>query len=318
MTSCCGIGALSALSIGQSGGTLSRMDFIEFTPTKIIKTLSDGSRNTIRGTFAHNSISATEGLAFVEFRVSMYMTAAKMDILLPLMGLIETPTDTFTIATTSANIATATAIEAKVIVTPNGGKDHTFDNAKVARWVIHGRKGTDPVRIDIDFVAKSWAEAASGTYTHGTIVEGYPYGFTQGSMTLEGATRYFNQVRLGMDYGLLVESNNSIYPTNLCWSDYNLNFGTGVLLSVCDSTTDLYTVPMTSATAATGSQLTLGWTRTVGAATYSTSFVVGNVKLLPRFPGIKKNDFNRLPVFGTGFEVTGGAGLLVCTNDASA
>lgn len=310
MVMCCGTGALSKLSIGPSGGTLSRMDFIEFIPTRLIKVLSDGSKNVIRGTLDHGSIHPSEGMAWVEFRTTMYMTAAKNDVLFPLMGMAESPTDTFTLA----DALTA----GKVVVTPNGGKDHTFDNAFVSKWMVHGQKGTDPIRIDIDWCALSWAEAALGTYTHGTIVEGHPYAFAgQGSMTLEGATRYFNQVRLGLDYHLITEHNNSIYPTNICPSDHDLSFGTGVLYSTCDSSTDLYTVPMTTATAATGSQLTLAWSRAVGAATYSTNFVVGNVKLTPRYPGIKKNAFNRLPIFGKGYAV-GSAALLISVNDASA
>lgn len=304
MTSCCGTGALSRLSIGATGGSLTRMDFIDFNPTKIVKTLADGSQNTIRGTLDHSSVAAAESIAFVEFRVSMYMTAAKMDVLLPLMGLAESPSDTFTLADALP--------ESKVVLTPYGGKDFTFDNLLVSQWFVHGRKGTDPIRIDIDFIGKNWAEAASGTYTHGTIVEGLPYGFTQGSMTLEGATRYFNQFRLGLNYGLVTEHNNSVYATNVCPTDHSLTFGTGVLYSTCDSTTDLYTIPMTSSTAATGSQLTLGFTR----STVSTSFVVGNVKLVPRPPHIRKSDFNRLPVYGKGYAVGSGA-LLVVTNDAT-
>ena len=311
VSSCCGTGSLSKLSIGASGGTLSRMDFIEFNPTKIIKTLSDGSQNTIRGTLDHNSTAASEGPAWVEFRTTMYLTAAKLDVLLPLLGLAESPTDTFTLADALS--------PSKIVLSPNGGKDHTFDNVYPDRWTIHGQAGTDPIRIDIDWCAMSWAEATLGTYTHGTTVEGFPYSFHgQGSMTLEGVTRYFNQVRIGLDYGLIKERNNSLYLSNVCPSDHSLSFGTGVLYSTCDSNTDLYTVPMATATAATGSQLTVGWSRVVGAATYGTSIVVGNVKLLPRFPGIKKSAFNRLPVFGTGYAVTGGAGLLTVVNDASA
>lgn len=280
------------------------MDFIEFTPTKIVKTLSDGSQNVIRGTLDHGSTAAAEGIAFVEFRISMYMTAAKNDILLPLMGLAESPSDTFTLADALP--------EAKVVLTPYGGKDFTFDNLLVSQWFVHGRKGSDPIRLDIDFVGKNWAEAASGTYTHGTIVEGLTYGFTQGSMTLEGATRYFNQFRLGLNYGLITEHNNSVYATNVCPTSHDLTFGSGVLYSTCDSNTDLYSIPMTSATAATGSQLTLGFTR----GTVSTSFVVGNVKLIPRPPHIRKSDFNRLPLFGRGFAV-GSNPLLVCVNDST-
>lgn len=304
MTACCGTGALSKLSIGATGGSLTRMDFISFTPTRTVKTLSDGSRNVIRGTLDHGSTAATEGIAFVEFRISMHMTAAKNDILLPLMGLAESPTDTFTLADALP--------EAKVVLTPYGGKDFTYDNIRVSRWFVHGRKGGDPIRLDIDFVGKNWTEAASGTYTHGSIVEGYTYGFTQGSMTLESATRYFNQFRLGLDYGLITEHNNSVYATNICPTDHNLTFGTGVLYSTCDSTTDLYTTPMTSSTAATGSQLVLGFTRD----TLSTQFTVGNVKLIPRPPQISKTDFNRLPIYGQGYAV-GSSPMLVVTNDAT-
>ena len=299
---CCNVGATSRLSIG---GT--RMDFIDFMPERFMKTLSDGSKQSIRGTLDHNSLSVGEGMLFVEFRISMYMTALKLDTLLPILGLTETPTDTFTLG----DVLTPTTI----ILGPKASPEQVYGNAICGRWVISGQKGMEPVKLTMWFRAKTVTEqVVNTTFTNQTtppLVEGYPYSFTNGSMNLYGAARFFNQFQLGMDYGLIDEFNNSVTATNICPTDHALTIGTSVLYSSCDNNTDLWTLPLSGSVV--GSTFTLNFDRTdVGK---STHFSVGNVKLLARPPQVVKPDFLRLPIHGQGYAL-GTAPLLIATNVA--
>lgn len=289
-TSCCGIGALSKLAINGV-----RYEFIEFLPTRLVKILSDGSQFAIRGQLDRDQVDVTEGILFVEFMVSMYLTPEKMDNLLPIMGLAESPTDTFTIGDTLNDYT--------VIVGPNGAKEQTFSNCLVSKWRVHGRKGADPMRLDLHFVGKGWSEQTAGTFftsnTSPAMVAGTPMAFTNGSMTLLSATRYFNQISLSVDYGVVTEFNNSVTATNNCPTTINIDIGTSVLYNTCDGNTDLWTNPMGGDI--TGSAFVFNMQRTVSAANYQTQFTIANVKLVPRPPTIRKNDLNRLPVQLVGF-----------------
>ncbi len=299
---CCNVGALAKLAIG---GT--RMDFIEFSPERFIKVLSDGSVRAIRGRLDHSSDAVGEGMLFVQFRISMYMSALKNDVLLPIMGLAESPTDTFTLGDTLS--------PTNIILGPSGSKEQVYTDCYCGRWMVAGQKGTDPVRLDLWFTAKTWSEQDPLTFFTGAntpvLNEGYYYSFTNGSMNLLGAARYFNQFRMVMDYGLISEFNNSITATNICPTDHRLQIGTGVLYSTCDSNTDLFTVPMGGDVS--GSAFTLNFDR--ADVSKSTHFSVGNVKLIARPPRVVKNDFLRLPVNGEGFAL-GTSPMLICVNSA--
>lgn len=303
--SCCNVGALAKFAIGGV-----RMDIIDFMPDRFVKVLSDGSIRSIRGKLDHNQNYANEGMQFVQFRVGMYMTALKNDTLLPIMGLTESPTDTFTLGDSLSSTT--------VVLGPSGSKEQTFTECYCGRWMLSGQKGMEPVRLDLWFTGKTWSEADAGTFfvssTNPALTEGYPYSFTQGTMNLLGATRAFNQFRLVMDYGLITEFNNSVTATNICPTDHALQIGTSVLYSTCDGNTDLWTEPMGGDV--TGSEFTLNFSRTVGAATYSTNFTVANAKLIARPPRVVKNDFLRLPINAVGF-ATGTSPLLVVSNDAT-
>lgn len=283
------------------------MDFIEFSPTRFIKVLTDGSSRAIRGRLDHNANAVVEGLQFVEFRISMYMSALKNDTLLPIMGMTESPADTFTLGDT-LNPTT-------VILGPKASKEQVFSDCYCGRWMVSGQKGTDPVRLDLWFTGKTWSEQTIGTFfvsdTSPALNEGYYYAFTNGSMNLLGAERYFNQFRMVMDYGLITEFNNSLSATVVCPTDHRLQIATGVLYSDCDSTTDLWTVPMGGDVS--GNSFNLTFNR--ADVSKSTEFSVSNVKLIARPPRVVKNDFLRLPINGEGYAL-GTAPLLVASNVA--
>ena len=304
MTNCCSTGALAKLSIA---GT--RMDFIEFTP-QIVKALSDGSEKAIRGTLDHQKNSATEGLLHVKFKISFFMTALKNDVLLPLLGMAESPTDTFTLGDTHPT--------ATIVLGPNGNAEQTYTEALCTKWVVTGTRGGDPVRLDTWWTAKTITEAAAGTtfisQTNPALIEGFAYSFLHGTAIFAGETRKFYNFSLGADYREVVEYLNNTTASSVCVSDHALSFSCGVLWDICSGNEELWTSPLSGDT--TGSQLTLSFSRTVGAATYSTTFVVANFKLIARPPRIVKNDLARLSVHGVGF-ADSSTPMLVVTNDAT-
>ena len=276
------------------------MDFIQVHGTRIIKTLSDGSSQTIRGQLDRIDTNVAEGMLHVNFRVQMWMSAAKMDILLPCMGFAESPTDTFILGDSLPSC--------KVIIGPGGAPEVTYDGAYVTDWVVVGRKGSNPIMIDIGFVGKTRVEAAAGTFfvskSSPALVEGYTYAYPDGtytvtSYTVLGAARYFPMFQLSENNGVITEFNQSVNATHNCPTDHDLTFGTSVLYSTCDSSTDLVTTPMAGDTS--GGPLVIDLERTVGVTTYRTQFSVANAKLLARDGDIRKADFNRVPIMARGF-----------------
>lgn len=305
MTECCSVGALAKLAINDV-----RMDFIDFQPIRIVRPLSDASERSIRGRLDRSSTAVASGILYVDYRVGMYMTKLKMDTLLPIMGLVESPDNTFTLGNALAGV--------DVVLGPSGSPEVTFGDSFVNRWLVRGVRGGDPVRIDIWFRAKTRTENAAGTYfvsdTNPALVEGYPYQLTQGSMNLHAATRYFHQFAIGLDYRLDAEWNNSVTATNICPTDHDISVGTGVLYSTCAGTDDLVTDPFSGDV--DGDSFTLTFSRSGGGQTLTTEFSIGNVKLIPQQPGItSKNLLIRAALSGKGYAV-GTAPSLIVTNSA--
>ncbi len=312
MSNCCGSGALSNLAIGLSSNTPTRMDFTHVYGITVVKTLSDGSSQTIRGRLNRTEQNVGEGVLIVRFRVVMWLTNPKFNILLPCMG--------FTNVSTLWTLVDALP-EVKVIVGPAGAPEVTYDGCVVTDWNVIGRKGGDPIAIDIGFIGKTRTPHTAGTFftstTSPTLVEGWIYEFPDGSFnrtqfSLGGATRLFPIFKLGLNYHVIDEYLNSVTATNLCPTDHDLTFGTNSLYTVCDSTDDLLSEPMSGDT--TGDPLVIDLQRTVDATTYITTFNVANLKLIARDPDITKTRFNMLPIQGRGYELAAGGPLLTITN----
>lgn len=324
MVTCCAVGATSKIAIGPSSGTPTRMDFIDFIPTGTVKTISDGSNKSIRGTLDPIDKNIAEGMLFVRFRTRMWMTAAKMDILLPQLGAPETPTDTFTFGD---------SLSPTKIIVGNGttNKEYTYDGCVPTDWKVMGQKGKDPIMIDIGWVGKTWATAAAGTFftsqASPAMTEGYTYPFADGSnnntvltYTLSGTplALEFPQVLLSMDYGIIDEFNNSLTATYLCPTKHELKFATSALYSNGSSCTGqevLIDTPLAGDVSTAGS-LVLDFQRTAAAANNETKFTIPTVILLPRPPRITKADFLRLPVNGLGY-ASGSTPQLVCVNKSA-
>lgn len=324
--SCCGAGALSKLAIGPHGGTITRMDFIDFDGKDIVKVLSDGGERAIRGTLDHIDTDATEGMLYVQFRTKMYLTSAKMAFLLPALGFTAGSSSSSSSGTQTPFTLGDTIPYSTVIVGPAGTDEYTLDNCVPTDWVISGQKGVDPITIDIGWMGQTLTHAAAGTFfvsqTSPAMTEGYVYPYAQGannttSMTFGSpysATAHFFQFKLAMNYKVVREFNNSVTATNLCPTDHDLKLGTGLLFSSCDSTEQYFDTPITSATSAQSATVTLDFERIVGSSNYKTSIAIAAAKLVPRFPAIIRNDLNRLPVLAQCY-ATASTAMLIITNE---
>ena len=288
-----------------------RIDFNLFDPVKVVKVLSDANDKSMRGTLDRINVGVTPGILFTEYLVSTYLTPLKMDILFPLMGLPETPTDTFTLGDSLSGY--------DAILGMQGAKEETYVSSFCVGWRVHGRKGGDPVELILRMVSMGLTEQNAGTFftsqTSPAMVEGYPFEFTSGTMTILGSTRSFNQFSIGLDYMPVVEYNNSLTPTNICPTDHKISIGTGVLFSTCDGTGDLFTTPLAGLT---GSSFLLNLQHTIAAANYQTQFSVPSVEFMPRPPRVTKHDFNRLPVQMTGMATASTKALIVTNKNAEA
>lgn len=313
--SCCGVGALSRIAIGLAVNTPTRIDFTHFYGDRVIKTLSDGSTQTVRGTLDRTELNVAEGMLHVAFRVRMWMSAAKNQVLLPCMGFTNVST-----LWTLSDILPA----CKVIVGPAGAPEMTYDGCVVSDWICSGQKGQNPIMLDIGFIGKTRVTNAAGTFftsqTSPAMTEGWVYGYPDGTYSVTrfnvlGADRYFPLFKLGLNNHVVTEFNQSTTATNLCPTDHELTFGSSSLYSVCDSSTDLLSIPMSGDT--TGGPLTIDLERQVEATNYQTIFNVANAKLIGRDTSISKADFNRLPIMARGYALAAGGPMLTITNVAS-
>lgn len=290
-SSCCATGALSKLALNGN-----RYEFIQFVPTKIVQIASDGSTQAIRGTLDRNIIDVTYGLQFVEFYVDFWLHPTQLDTLLPLADMPESPTDTFVLGD-----ALPTFFD--IVLGMNNVKEQKFGNAVVSGWRIHGAKGDQPVKFTMRFVAESWTEQTAGTTfvssSNPAMIDGPLMSFTNGTMTLQGSTRAFNQVSYDVDYALQKEFNNSQTLTNICPTSHDITIGTSVLYTTCDGNNDLITTPLGAVDQA-ASSFVLNFQRTVSAGNYQTQVTTPAVWLMPRPPAVQKRSFNRLPVQGIG------------------
>jgi len=298
---CCGIGAKARLAVGPKGGTITRMDFIDFKPTRIIKSMSDlAAENTIRGELDPLDTDVGEGILFIFFRTRFYLTSAKMAVLLPLLGFTNSGGDTWVLGDALD--------QSTLILGPGGSHEHTYDGIVPTDFVVAGQKGADPIIIDVGWIGRTFTPNPAGTFfvsqTNPAMTEGYIYPFgtgvnnVTGLTILNGVTVKFPQFHLSHNYHIVHEYLNSVNLTNACPTRHDLRFATSELFSTCDGTE----APFESAMAGsiTGGALVLDFQTSLGSG-QETKFTVANAKFIARPPLIRKPDFQRLPVNMKGY-----------------
>ena len=353
-----GAGALTKFAIGPGPSSaqtsnnwttstcanVTRMDLLDFQPN-IVKVLSDGSVKAIRGTLDHQQLSVAQGILHVRFRTKMYLTATKMNTLLPLLG-FNTSTSSpvagtayvWTLGDPLPAQGTNVCNPATIIMAPPGANEDIYYNCYPSDWVIEGQKGADPITIDIGWVGQQWYQQTGATFftsaTTPPLVEGYTYPFAttgtgnsaavtigsglagSGSVTLE-----MPMVRLSCDYKLAVEFLNSLTATNIVPTDHELKIGTSALYPIVDATTNATYLwngvngPMTGDVSGASFAWNLERATVSGGASFDqTQFSVANIKSIARSFVFKKHDLVRLPLQFEGY-ASGSTALLQITNE---
>ena len=311
-------GAFCKMSLGLTGSTLTHMDFIEFKP-QIVKMYSDGSVRAMRGSLDRNAIAVAEGPLHVRFRTAFWLTAAKLDILLLSLG--------FTVSTDTWTLADAIP-QSTMIFTPGSLADNTFTGMIPTDVVFYGQKGGQPNAVDIGWIGSDWTQQANGTYTHLTLLEGYPYAFgvtpnTGYAASFALGSPYSNtlglpQARVSIDYKTVVEFNNSAVATYIQPTDHEVTVSTSAIYEA--GTNNLITLPLGAPSSAvpdvTGASFTWNMNNQAGGSNNQSQIVVAKVMPMARFPRIVKHDLARLPLNFLGF-ASGGTASVVITNIAA-
>jgi len=258
--------------------------------------LIDDGEQAIRGTRSHPEERVSQGLVRVGGSIVMNPTPLELDNLLPrILGAAEV-TDLFSVAETLPSFLVAINRIAKF---------HTYAGAKVNKAIFSGGSGK-PLQLELQILAQTETEGAAGSFP--SVAEGNqtPYNFTQGVITLGGATQLFNQFVLIVDNHLSVEFNNSRTATDIVAADRSVFLALSTPYTSTETT--LFTTPVASA--AGDSAATLVFT----SGTKSLTFTFGNLKSFARTPSVRNKGQIRLPLRYKAYEIAGVDEIAV-TND---
>jgi hypothetical protein len=283
-----------------------QMEFLEFDGGQTIE-LVDSSDQANRGFFDHAMERVTQGLKIIRFKITMQPSPSELDILIPLMGFAQSPTDTFT-PTDNFDALDFSVIADRV------AKVHTYAGCIVDKAIFKGAKGRTPITLELHIVGKTETEGNAGTFSASALDTDHNYAFTEGVLTLEGSARPFSQFALGIENNVFASFNNSqtaecIHPTDrnvwlACSSPYNTTHA------------DLYTKAAHSGAIATdvdGAAGSLVFTR----STKSTTFTFANLKSIAKSPNIPSRSEIRLDQFYKAYR-SGSTASVIITHDNTA
>lgn len=289
----CAQGYASQLAInGQA------MEFLRIRDLTV-RELVDNGDFAIRGILDHVKERVTLGRLHIGFEVTMNPSPAELDVLLPLMGFSESPTDTFTDTDT---ISTFTSIIDRVT------KVHTYTSCKIGRATFFGQRGSQPIGLTMQILGTGFSEGASGSFSATAIDTDICYAFHEGTLTLRSSSRAFDRFRWTRDNHLQVQWNNSSTPTEICATQRTNTLS--VSTPYTSSESDLFTTPLSAAAGAAG---TLAWSR----GGQSTSVAFANLKEIAAPPPIPGKQEIRLPVNLRAYK-SGSTAAVIVTHDATA
>lgn len=245
--------------------------------------LVDVTDETICGTLERDQSMVTPGVQRHRHHILMHPTPEELNVILPLMGFPETPTDTFTVNDT----VPAFTMEIDRVVTI-----HKYENSKIDKAILRGAKGSKPWMLELQIM--SLTEADVGATWGGTPAAAMsaPYNLTEGSiLTLEGSAMAFDRYVLVLDREMAIRFNDNEIADAL--SPTNNNFALGVSTPYTTDEEDLY-LEATAATRADGAGGSLVFSR----GNLSTTITFANLKWMANPPSIlKKSEEIRLGPF---------------------
>lgn len=295
---------------GQSQGAISRLAIngqeMEFLSIEggMRTMLTDNTERAIRGTLSRSKERVKEGLQVVDIAIRMNPSPAELDVILPLIGMVESPTDTFTVIDGSAN-----TLGDFTVIIDRVAKVHTYANCKIDKAVFRGQKGADPIELELRIMGTTESEGAAGSFSASAIDTGIAYSFCEGVMTLDSTQRGYDRFALSIDNMIQRQFNNSCTATSLVPTDRAVTLATSV--SYVAANTGLYTTPATPD--ATGIVGSLAFTD----GGQSTTFTMINLKSIAQSPSIPGKTEIRLPLFYKAYK-SGSTAELIVTHDATA
>lgn len=274
------------------------VEFLRVQPLTL-RELVDNGQVAIRGVLDHAKERVTLGRLHIGFNIWMNPSPAELDVILPLIGCTQSPTDTFTLSGSPSSHTCIVDAVAKV---------HTHTGCKIGRCVFSGQRGSQPIMLMMQILGTGFSEGNAGTFSATAIDTDIAYAFHEGALTLQSSSRSFDRFQLVIDPHLAVQWNNSTTPTDICPTDREITLS--VSTPYTSSETDLFTTPLSAATGAAG---TLVFTR----SGQSTSFGFTHLKAIARPPGIPGKSEIRLPLTYRAYSSAGTVPLVI-THDATA
>lgn len=264
--------------------------------------LVDDSENAIRGILDHPKERVTQGLKRIKLDIVMEPSPSELDVLLPLIGTAESPTDTFTLTDDFSSLTFTVIVDRVQHV-------HTYAACKVDKAVFRGQMGSKPIRLELTIIGTTAeSEGASGSFSATALDTDHNYAFYEGVLTLESSARSFDRFALGIENNLFPSFNNS--QTAECLLPTNRNIWLACSSPYDSDDNDLYTSGIADAGGAAGS---LAFTR----AGKSTTFSFANLKLIGRPPSIPGKSEIRLDQYYRAYK-SGSTAALIITHDNTA
>lgn len=261
--------------------------------------LVDNTEQAIRGILDHQEERVAEGLKPIRLEIEMQPTPSELDVLLPLIGMEESPTDTFTVTDDFSSLLFT-------VIVDRVAKVHTYANCIVDKAEFYGQTGNLPIGLKLTIIGTTAeSEGAAGSFSATALDLDHNYAFYEGVLTLESAAREFDRFRLGIENNVFASFNNSQTATDVCPTDRAIWLAESSPYNSTEA--DLYTNGIADAGGAAGS---LVFTR----STKSTTFTFGNLKLIGRPADIPGKEEIRLDNFYRAYK-SGATPVLVVTHD---
>lgn len=212
-----------------------RMQFVSVQP--LVKyTLVDPNPYLMCGQLADVIEVITPGIEHHGWRVVMTPHPGELDILTPLWGFTESPTDTFTPTETLSAFTTLVRLKsstANVITT---------SSCKMDKVVMRGQKGNNPITLQMDILGLSSAEGS--TFSPSAITRDAPFPFTAGALTAGGTARAIDAYVLLWNNHIRQRFNNSVTADVL--QNVRQTLHVGVNMPYTDDEDDLITTGISS------------------------------------------------------------------------
>lgn len=146
--------------------------------------------------------TVTPGIEHHGWRVLLQPHPGELDILIPLIGTTESPTDTFSPLDALPTFTTLVRLKSSTQLA------YSTTSCVVDKAVFRAQKGSTPLTLQLDILGRTSSETA--TFSPSTISRQAPYPFTSSTLTLGGTEHEPDQVVIVHDNHVRKRFNNSV------------------------------------------------------------------------------------------------------------